>query len=155
MITTIDGFLNGGFPISDEIDANKLEMCLHTAEHYIVRPRLTDEHYLTLEEAETGEFTEILNGGKLVEDDKVTYFSGLKKAIYHLAFAMLIRDNINATSFGTVTKKDDYSEASAEERLLSVARYHTEVGLAYLKEVTDYYGVTTVKNNNNWFEEYI
>lgn len=153
MITTTNELLNSGLPVSDEVDNAKLQMALHTAENYIVRPRLTNERYIGIEE-NPEEYAAILNGGKLLEGDITYYFSGLKAAIHHLAYALLMRDNLNATSFGTVTKKDDYSEVSAEERLRTVVMYHTEIGLAYLKEIEQYFGIDNKLNNlNNWGEE--
>lgn len=159
MIITVSEFLNAsGLPVSDEIDDKKIERAIFTAEQFIVKPRLGDKNYIDIINTPL-QFTTILNGGIITEEDehhniKYIYLSGLKRAMYELSFAMLLRDNLTSTTFGSVLKKDDYSDQASEERLNAVARYHTEIGMAYLKEITDYWKIdNSGKNLNNWFEE--
>lgn len=155
MIITTTDLLNSGLPVSEEISDEKLERAIKTAEQFLVKPRL-GALYVTII-TEPSEYATILDGGiYTLPDGSEVYLSGLCEADKELAYACLLRDILAATTFGSVLKKDDYSDQSDEERLNAVARYHTEIGLAYLKEVTDVLGIdNTGLWLNNWFEELI
>ena len=155
MIITTTDLLNSGLPVSEEISYDKLERAIKTAENYIVKPRLGDLYVTII--TEPSEYTTILDGGIYVlPDGSEVYLSGLCEAVKELAYACLLRDNLTATVFGSVLKKDEYSDQANEEKLTAVARYHTEIGMAYLKEVTDVLGIdNTGLWQNNWFEELI
>lgn len=157
MIITVNELLNSGFSISDEISNEKLEKAIDTAELFIVKPRLTDKKYIDIISDPT-DYAVVIEGGIATkEDGEQVYLAGLKRSMCHLAYAILLRENINATSFGTVLKKDDYSDQASEERILKVGMQAGEIGLQYLKEVTDY---LNIKNNdkhlqNAYFSEYL
>lgn len=124
---------------------------------YIVKPRLTDSKYIEIITDPT-EYEVLIEGGVATkENGEQVYLAGLKRAMCHLSYAILIRENINATSFGTVTKKDDYSDVASEERIHRVGMQNGEIGMQYLKEVTDFLGI---KNNdkhlqNVYFSEFL
>lgn len=155
MIITTTDLLNSGLPVSEEITDDKLQLAINTAEQFIVKPRL-GEMFVTII-TEPSDYGTILDGGiYTLEDGKQVYLSGLCNAVKELSYACLLRDNLAATIFGSVLKKDDYSDQADEDKLNAVAKYHTEIGLAYLKEITD---VLKIDNSglmlNNWFEELI
>ena len=160
MLTTINEFLNGsGLPISDEISDAKLGYCIKTAEMYLLKPRLGDEMYIAINNDPTT-YYEVLNGGIVEKEEhgetKQYYLNGLKSAVFELAFARLLMDNVTATIFGSVIKKDDYSDQIGFDDLYMVAKQHTEVGLQYIDEVCDYLGINNKDRNcPSWTEEFI
>lgn len=159
MIITTQELLSSGMPVSDEIDERKIEQAIFTSEQFILKPRIGDSLYIDILN-DPEEYSAILSGGPVeYEKDGQTYhkyLAGLKSALYNLSFALLLRDNVASTTFGSVLKKDDYSDQAGEERIIQVAKYHTEVGMQFIKEVTDYLGIdNTGKNLPNWFEEFI
>lgn len=141
-----------GLPISEEIEYNKLERAISTAENIVIKPRLGDLYALMVENEL--EYDIAINGGVLVDEinDKHIYVAGIKEAEAHIAFAILLGDIINATAFGSVLKTDDYSTHADETKLRRVAMTHTEIGMQYLKEITDYYKIkTTCKTLPNFY----
>ena len=155
MLITTTEFLNCGLPISEEIENGKLEYAIDTAEHFIVQKRLTDTMYLEITNNPT-DYREVISGGVVEKDDKQMYLNGLKKAMYELAFAQLLMENVAATIFGSVIKKDDYSDQYGKDDIYMLAKRHTEIGLAYLKEIQIYLGIKNeTKDLNNWTEEFI
>lgn len=159
MLITTTQLLNSGLPISDEIATARLERAIHTAEHLIVRPRLGDELYTAVVNGTPTEspVKEILNGGVLTKPDGTTCIvSGLYPAMYHLSFAALISDTVNATTFGSVVKKDEYSDAAGLERLTNQCRMHVEIGLQWTEEIAAAYGIdNSGKYLPDWWEELI
>lgn len=151
MIITINQLLNSGLDISEELSDYKLTMAIQTAEQYIVKNRL-GELYSEIEANPTEYYTTI-NGGTVTIDDKEYNVTGLKYAIYHLAYSYLIRQNITSTIFGSVQKKDDYSSNVNGTEIKDFAIYHNEIAMAYLNEIATAYGCEKPKYNNNYFEQ--
>lgn len=155
MIIDIDYLLDAGFDISDEINQNKLNNAIRTAEFYIVKPRLGDLYIPILENAD-GDYDDIIEGGIVTDEDgKEHHLAGLELAEANIAYGLLLRDNVNATIFGDVKKSDDYSDQATEADIKRVAMFHNEVGLAYLKEVTDYLKIKQPEVNNGYWNEYL
>ena len=155
MYIDTDYLLDFGFEISDEISIGKLERSIKTAEQYIIKPRLGYELYADILDSPTA-YETALNGGILTKDDKEYHVAGLKEAEAHLAYGVLLGENINATTFGTVKKTDDYSSQAGIEDIRRVSMFNTEIGLAYLKEITDFYGIHNEdKHLPNLWEELI
>lgn len=168
MIITANELLNSGLPISDEISTNTLNDAIMTAESMIVLPRLGDTLFTEIE-YNPEDYDVILNGGLMTEelvigdesDDSsddlaiVARFSGLKFAEYHLAFAVLLTNTVVATTFGTVVKKDDYSDAAGAERIERLARQHTAIGMKAIQEITDWFQIPQNEPLPNLFEELI
>lgn len=154
MIITTNEFLNCGLPISEEVEESKLEYCINTAEQFLVKPRLKD-YYIDIT-TNPANYTEVINGGVVTKDDKQIQLAGLKQAMYELAFSELLMENVAATIFGSVIKNDDYSANLSKDDLYMVSKRHVEIGLAYLKEITQYLGIYKATDNlNNWNEELI
>lgn len=147
MIITVNELLDSGLPISDEIDNAKLERAIETIEHYIVKPRLGDQMFNNII-SNPSEFENELNGGYVTDGDRSAYLSGLKNAEYHLAFAEIINMDIAATSFGSNVKLNpDVSRPANTDELRRVGMSHTEIGLQFLKEITDWHGIDNSKKN--------
>lgn len=145
-----------GLPISEEIDYNKLERAISTAENIVIKPRLGDLYAEIVENPL--DYDIAINGGVLVDEEteKHIYVAGLKSAEAHIAFGILLGDVINATAFGSVMKTDDYSTHADEDKLRRVAMMNTEIGMQYLKEITDFYKIkTSCKILPNVWEEHI
>ena len=147
MIITVNELLQSGLPISDEIDETKLERAISTTEQYIVKPRIGDQMYYNILGNPT-EYSTDLNGGYVVDGERCAYLTGLKTAEYHLVFAMLINMDIAATSFGTDVKLNpEVSRPANSEELRRVGMTHTEIGMRFLKEITDWHKIDNSKKN--------
>ena len=117
LITTTD-LLNSGLPVSEEISDDKLERAIKTAENFILKPRL-GALYVTII-TEPSEYATILDGGiYTLPDGSEVYLSGLCEAAKELAYACLLRDNLAATTFGSIAAAA-FSNASAPRRVHSV-----------------------------------
>lgn len=156
MIITIDELLSCGLQISEELSNERLQMAIYTAEQYVVRPRLGDDMYLAVTD-DPDTYYEVINGGTVTKDDKQIVLAGLKQAMYHLVYAFLLRDNLTVTVFSSVRKTDEYSENVGDDKILAVGMHHGEIGLWYLKEVTDYFGIKNEAKHlpNSYFSEYL
>lgn len=156
MLIDYNSFTGSGLPVSDNVSQERVNRCIRTAELAILKPRLGDTLYIDITTNPSQHTTEI-NGGTLTDaGGNAIYVAGLKDALFHITFAVLLFDEIQATTFGSVIKKDDYSEHAGLERLEKVAKLHMEEGLAYIKEITDYNGIdNTPLNAYDWVEELI
>lgn len=150
MLITTNDIYDSGLSVSTEISEASVERAIKTAEQYMVRPRLTDAIYI---EFVNGEHTDLFNGGVV----GTNYVAGLKEAIIELTFAVLLHQSINATTFGSVVKKDDYSDYAGYDNIAEEAKRHIEIGLAYLKEITNILGIKEEDQilNNFSNEEFI
>lgn len=149
LITTTDIY-NSGLSVSEEIPQANVERAIKTAEQFMVRPRLTDKVYIDFV---NGLHNDLLNGGIVGE----SYVTGLKEAEIELTFAVLLHQSINATTFGSVVKIDDYSKYAGYDNIAEEAKRHIEIGLAYLKEITNILGIKEEDQilNNFSNEEFI
>ena len=150
MLITTNELLNCGLPISDEIEQNKIEYSIQTAENYILKPRIGDELYIAINTA-PADYTVILDGGIYTKDDgKQVAVTGLKKALCELAFSEILFENIDVTSFSTVKKKDDYSTNTDKDEIYFIQKLHVERGIFYINEVLDALGMKkTTKDYSN------
>lgn len=151
MLITASEIYNSGLSVSTEIPQVNVERAITTAEQYMVRPRLTDKVYL---EFVNGQHNDLLNGGIV---NVTNFVAGLKQAEIELTFAVLLHQSINATTFGSVIKTDDYSKYAGYDNIAEEAKRHIEIGLAYLKEITDILGIKEEDQilNNFSNEEFI
>lgn len=159
MLITVSELLNSGLAISDEIDTRKLDYAIETAELLIVKTRLGDQTYLAILDQPL-EYAAVINGGVVDREEHgetiYYYLNGLKRAMYELSFAYLLLNDISATVFASVRKKDDYSDNVGGEDLFLAAKAHYEIGLAYIKEVTNWLGINNEeKELPSFLEDYI
>ena len=145
MIIDINYLLDYGLPVSDEISSERLERAIFTAEQVIVKPRLGD-YYIAITD-DPDEYYDILNGGPVTDGDKSAYLAGLKPAMAHLAFAVLLNQMVNATAFSSVIKTEEYSEPADDTRLRQAGMNNAEIGLQYLREITDWLKIDNTDKN--------
>ena len=144
MFLTIEEFLNGGLPVSDDISTYEVEEAISMVEDYFIRPRLTDEHFIELEayndqteqDPEDDEYI-LINGGAI--DNK--RYAGLKKAEKYLVFAWLGVNMNRLTRYSTVEKNSEYSKSANTDNLERQMRLNHEIGEQFLKEVMSYYNI--------------
>lgn len=155
MLITINQLLESGLDISEEINQNKLSLAIATAEDFIIRPRMGELFNNIV--ADPTAYSELINGGNITINNDMTtrtvYVRGLKYAIFHIAYSYLLKSNLSVTSFGTVEKKDDYSNNVKINDIDNLARLHFEIGLSYVRDITDAYGIVSNVPLNNFFEE--
>lgn len=130
MITTVE-LLSSGLRIGKEIPTDNLNEAIDTAWLYVVKSGMSDADFSTLASLSHSS-NEYVGGIITIPGGATFYCAGLKRALAHITFACLLRQNINATNFGSVQKKDDYSY-NAEP--FEVAKYNMTIGISYLRDV--------------------
>lgn len=149
MITTTTDLLNSGLNVSDEITDARLERVIRDTEMGIVKPRLGDPVYIEIND-DPVTYEDYIKGGVVTytthdrcgrEVEKTVLLSGLKEAVCHIAFGMLLRDNAVSTTYGSVIKEDEFSVWNAPDEIRGTAVMHYELGLHYLDEVCEALGV--------------
>lgn len=122
-------------------DRDMAEAMIAEAQRVELKPRLGDALYLKLMEDEPEErFNVLLNGGIWAGDCGDNLLTGVKTALAYYALARIIRDgNIQATTYGSVVKDDQYSadpERAERQRqyreLFSQADSYMAEALTYL-----------------------
>ena len=158
MIIDNNYLLDFGLPISDEISQERLDRAIQTAENLILQPRLGNDLYIAILNSirdEDGTYDTYLNGGVVEKTNEhgdliYTYLTGLRAALAHIAYGILLTGYINATTFGAVLKKDDYSDQAGLDRIRTIGMVNIETGLWYIKEVTDWLGID---NKGKWLPD--
>lgn len=122
-------------------DRDMAEAMIAEAQRVELKPRLGDALYLKLiEDAPEDRFNVLLNGGVWEGDCGDNLLTGVKTALAYYALARIIRDgNIQATTYGSVVKDDQYSadpERTERQRqyreLFSQADRYMAEALTYL-----------------------
>lgn len=122
-------------------DREMAEAMIAEAQRVELKPRLGDALYLKLMEGTPEErFNVLLNGGVWAGDCGDNLLTGVKTALAYYALARIIRDgNIQATTYGSVVKDDQYSadpERTERQRqyreLFSQADSYMAEALTYL-----------------------
>lgn len=151
MILTVDDFLAMGFKVS--VDGQEVLRAIEEAEFFYIKSVIGDDLYIryssTVFDPGTLEYI-LLNGGVYNN----LFFSGLKRAVANIAFAFLLRMNVNAVRFGTVRKEDENSSNVEENLLYNASKHHFTIGKAYLKEFADYYDCDWKNANGCQFDEW-
>lgn len=142
MILTVEEFIDSGLKVS--VDNKNAQQAIEDAELFYVKSVLGDSNYIHFNEPviEGTPDYYIVNGG-IVND---IFVPGLKRAISHIAFAFLIRMNINAVRFGTVKKDDQNSSNADETTIYNTAKHHFTIGKAYLKNTCQVISGANFKN---------
>lgn len=131
MILNATSFIALGFRVSSD-NADFVTSAIRTAELSIVKYAVGASNYVDMMNA-----TDVTSKPYIAREGNST-MAGLKVAIGHLTFATLLRDNITATRFGAVEKKDEYSQPASESRIETDIMFHEQTGWLYLNEVADY-----------------
>ena len=152
-IITIQELLASMPRISTELTDEQLRLAIADAEDFYLRPRFGDTQWLEWLDNPAAHEVEI-EGGR-TEDGKV--LAGLKQAEVHIVYAHLLYDNLYVSAFGSVRKKDDYSEHPSREDIYRLCHYHWTLGNAYVRELAQYLGLKWEPWNdvaNNFFSEF-
>ena len=136
MILQYNEIMAMGFRIGRDIPQSTVELAIETAELYYIQPSINPEQFEELRQLPAT--SALLVGGLFVDTDNKSHFiAGLKKGIAHIAYAELLRMNINATTFGSVQKNDEYStNVDPREQI----KYFLAVGTQYVREVCELSG---------------
>ena len=146
MLITVQEFLDSGLRLSSDVTEKEIEFAISTCENFYVKNRLTQDHYNDLLNNQTTEPNKtLLNGGTI---DGITY-AGVMTAEYHLVYAYLMTENMRITRYSTMEKNSEFSKNSNREDILEQARMHWNVGISFLNEIMEYYGLDTTHNNGN------
>lgn len=120
-----------GFRIGRDVPQATVELAIETAELYYLQPSLSGADFVALRDMDA---TAVLIAGGLFVDehDESHFIAGLKKGLAFIAYAELLRMNINVTTFGSVQKSDEFSQnVDPREHI----KYYIAVGTQYVREV--------------------
>lgn len=119
-IITYTEFFNSGLPVSDDITEAEVKFAVNTIEMYFLLPYLGD----TLSDilANPTNYSDVLNAP-----------NGLKQMMYHLTFAYMIYDKVRLTRYSSVIKNDEHSTDPSYSQLMSIASFHWEIGIDFLR----------------------
>lgn len=150
MLITIQGFVGSGLRVSSDVTDKEIEFAIQTVEQFYTKNSLTQEHYNDLiANPNTEPNRTLLRGGTI---EGITY-AGVMTAEYHLVYAYLLTENMRITRYSTMEKNSEFSKNSNREDILQQARVHWDIGMAFVAEVMEYYGLDTTHNSgNNLFE---
>lgn len=136
MILSYSEIMEMGFRIARDIPQATIELAIETAELYYLQPSIAPANFVDFWNMDATAV--LIAGGMFVEEDGTQHFiAGLKKGIAHIAYAVLLRMNINATTFGSVQKVDEFSQ-NVDPR--ENVKYFLTVGLRYVREVCELAG---------------
>ena len=141
------------FGLKISADDIELENSIFDAENFYVKSVIGNNHYISLqgELDPTTKAYVLVNGGTW----NGLCFAGLKRAIANIAYAFLLRENVNATRFGSIRKYDENSSNIDENLLYNAAKHHFTIGKAYLTEITqELDGCDWKKANGCQFDEF-
>lgn len=146
MLITASEFLDSGVRISNDISTSEVEFAIRTVEHFYLKPAITDEHYIYLNTNPEDPTNIILLTGGVIEGKE---YAGLKYALYHLVFAWISTENQRITRYSTVEKNSEFSKNTEREDILQQARTHWDIGMSFVAEVMEYFGLDAAHNNKN------
>ena len=110
MIIDIDYMLqDSGFAI--DADDKKVSLAIQQGEGVDVAMMLAENYAVLCDLAVDSPYDVRIAGGIYTDErGHRRYIAGAKTAIAHIVFAWLLSNNIASTTFGSVRKKDDYSD---------------------------------------------
>lgn len=139
MIITASEFLNSGMPVSTDIADAEVEMAIKTVEQMYVKQMFGD---LWADIAQNpGSYPELTEG--------TSSMAGLKMAEHHLVFAYMIHDDMRLSRYHAVVKDSEHSQNPSRADLLSIAKHHWEIGMAFVDECSRYAGAERDKHTSN------
>ena len=134
MTITYNDIMAMGFRIGTDIKQTTIELALEAALLYYVQPSMEAADFDALMDLQD---TDVLVKGGKTTGTPPHYVAGLKKGLGYIAYAELLRMNINATTFGSVQKSDEFStNVDPSEQI----RYFLTIGLQYVREVVKILG---------------
>ena len=96
-------------PIAENVnDVNRLIPYIDECEKLYLLPSVGAVRFKKIEDKSIDNYNALMDGGYYDEETK--YFAGLRAAMGYLVYSRFVRNqNVNATSFGIVTKQGQYS----------------------------------------------
>lgn len=130
MILTPTILKSFGLKIDGAIPDATLTTAITDAEQLIVKAAIGEANLAAIEAL--SDTDPVIVGGNVADADGVQhYFVGMRRAISYIAFSRILAyDNIAATSYGTVQKKDEFSEQ--RDPFMWSKMYEAD-GLAYVR----------------------
>lgn len=150
MIITAQQFLDSGMRVSSDVSETEISTAINSVEHFYLKPHLTEQYYGQIVSQPTVEPYKTLIKGGVVDS---IHYAGLELAMCHLVYAFLLSDNMRITRYSTMEKNSEFSKNSNREDILEQARVHWNIGMSFVAEVQEYFGLDATHNNqNNLFE---
>lgn len=146
MLITANQFLDSGLRVSNDISTSEVEFAIRTVEQFYLKPALTDTNYIELDTNPTTEPNKTLIEGGVI--DGVVY-AGLSMAECHLVYAYLMTEQQRITRYSTMDKTSEFSKNTDRDDILEQARVHWNIGMSFVAEVQEYFGLDATHNNKN------
>lgn len=127
MLLSTTDFLAMGFRATSE-DTALVDRAIKDTELFFLKNVVGESLYASMLMAQQGtDIYDAVNGTPTM--------AGIKQAIGHYAFALMLVDNVNFTRTGSVKKRDDYSQPASEDDIYKMQRYHWTIAKRYIDEV--------------------
>lgn len=152
MILTPQSLQQFGFRVSADQDL-QVALAIESAEMFSLKGSIGDALYHSIDTARQSDADQKYYNARKGGTFNGHTFAGIEKALAHLAYSNLLRDNLNATRFGAVKKTSDDSQLASSEDLREVAMYHATIYRHYLRDVCEYIGVE-IESTNTYFYEW-
>lgn len=154
MLITIDEFLNSGLPVSEDIRIATVENAIKTAEIFWLKNLISDENYIDLiENPETELNYTLLEGGSVTSPRGTKYVAGIKAALHHYVFALILNDNLRATRYGSVEKDSEYSKLADAQDIEIIAREHVEIAESFVDDLLEFFDTNCLKCRQDVFNK--
>lgn len=144
MILNYLEYINSGVPTSDDVSQIEVELAIKTVEHYVVKHFLGWDVYKNITQ-NPSDYEDVINGNEEVV--------GLKVAIVHIVHSYVLWDRYRVSRFGSVVKKDEYSEHPEEQYLYNVCKQHYEIGIGFLLDCCEFLNIIPQETNHLVFGE--
>lgn len=133
--------------ITANADAAKVKRFIHQAQLFDLKPAIGDAMYFDLLANFTvTKYQDLLNGKSYTDlQDQAVAFEGLKPALAHWAYARYKENSgVADTNYGSVTKRNDYSDPVTEKSLARIVGNARSVALGYWQDCVKYLNVSGV-----------
>ena len=141
-ILSVEKFLDGGMPVSNDISESEVGNKITTFEHYYIKPILTPQLYSAIVQNTDHEYDEVIGG-----NDEV---AGLELAIMHGVYALMLFDTLRLTRYGSVRKESDESNGPDRDDILAICRQNFEICQVFVGEVCKFLQVPKQKIYNSF-----
>lgn len=146
MLLTYTEFLDSGLRVSSDISQSEIEFSIKTVEHFYLKKVIGDSNYQNLNNTPQDPTNKILLEGGVIDGKS---YAGLKLGECHLVYAYLMTEQQRVTRYSTVNKDSEFSKNTDREDILEQGRLHWNLGVDFINEVAEYYGIDTTHNNKN------
>lgn len=145
---TVTQFRSYGFRLDQGIQDAVLLRCIQEAEEWFAVRYFKTDNYLALLSMPAD--SPVISGGIYTNGAGEKFvLAGYLKAVAHIAYGALLRDNINATTFGSVRKRDEHSDNVDP---WDNAKYHDTIGRGWLHDIAVAMG-WSVGSTGSYFTE--